>query len=66
MPKSREHIEDSIDLWAAVANLPPKYKAVLLMRALGLTQEEIAELLGRSQPYVNGILKNARVLIKQL
>jgi RNA polymerase sigma factor (sigma-70 family) len=43
----------SIDLWAAVGQLPDKQQEVMLYSFLGYTQEEIAEMCGVKQAAVS-------------
>lgn len=59
----RHEVQRALD--ASIADLPPAYRAVLILRDLeGLSTEEVAEILGLSVPNVKSRLHRARLFVR--
>ena len=59
-------IENNLDLYQAVGRLPDRLRLTVVMFALGMTQREIADELGVSQPVICERLENAKDVLKDL
>ena len=56
---------DSVELWAAVASLPPRERAAVVLRyCAGMTEPEIAGVLGVAAGTVSSTLNHARARLR--
>lgn len=65
-PGPVESIERAIDIHAAIDKLKPLERKVTLLSLQGLTQDDIAKIIGHTQPSVSQILARARAALAPL
>jgi len=64
-PASSDPAADAIDLWAAVASLPSRERAAVVLRyCAGMTEPEIAGVLGIAVGTVSSTLNHARARLR--